>query len=77
MILPPFYRTFARTFSENAYYTLCCGKLHHTGPDFKMQGWQARIGCEMRISEKFIPGMDQGKASEIPSSKGRTALDQL
>ncbi len=70
--LPPFYRTFARTFSENAYYTVCCGKLHHTGPD-QMQGWQARIGCEMRISEKFIPGMDQEKLQtfRLPKSELR------
>lgn len=58
--LPPFYQTFARTFTENAYYTVCCGKLHHTGPD-QMQGWQARIGCEARISEKFIPNLDKEK----------------
>ncbi|MCI8664236.1 MAG: sulfatase-like hydrolase/transferase [Hungatella sp.] len=66
--LPPFYRTFARTFSENAYYTVCCGKLHHTGPD-QMQGWQARIGCETRISEKFIPGMDQEKLQKFRTPK--------
>ena len=66
--LPPFYRTFARTFSENAYNTVCCGKLHHTGLD-QMQGWQRRIGNETRISEKFIPNMDQDKLNRFKVSK--------
>lgn len=66
--LPPFYRTFARTFSENAYNTVCCGKLHHTGLD-QMQGWQRRIGNETRISEKFIPNMDQDKLIVFKVSK--------
>lgn len=65
--LPPFYQTFARTFSENAYNTVCCGKLHHTGPD-QMQGWQRRIGSETRLTERHIP-MDQEKLSRFKISQ--------
>jgi len=65
--LPPFSRTFARTFSENAYNTVCCGKLHHTGPD-QMQGWQRRIGAETRITDRYI-NMDQEKLKRFKISQ--------
>ena len=40
--LAPGYMTFAKRFSQYAYKTVCCGKLHHSGYD-QMQGWTARI----------------------------------
>jgi choline-sulfatase len=43
--LPPNYMTFARRFSEYAYNTVVCGKLHHTGWD-QMQGWRKRIAFD-------------------------------
>ncbi len=55
--LAPGYRTFARTFTENAYNTVCCGKLHHKGID-QMQGWSKRIGADMQISSQFIENLD-------------------
>lgn len=66
--LPPFYRTFARTFSENAYHTVCCGKLHHNGPD-QMQGWQRRIGNETFLTERFIENLDQEKLKQFKISQ--------
>lgn len=66
--LPPFYRTFARTFSENAYNTVCCGKLHHNGPD-QMQGWQHRIGNETRLTERFIENQDKEKLNQFKVSQ--------
>jgi choline-sulfatase len=46
--------TFARLFSQYAYATVACGKLHHIGPD-QMQGWTRRVGAEMRVSAEYIP----------------------
>lgn len=66
--LEPFYTTFARTFSQNAYNTVCCGKLHHNGPD-QMQGWQRRIGSETRITERFIEHMDTNKLKRFKISQ--------
>jgi choline-sulfatase len=51
--LPPDYMTFARRFSQYAYKTVCCGKLHHTGPD-QMQGWSWRIGEELHVHPSHI-----------------------
>jgi len=53
--LKPNYMTFARRFSQYAYQTTCCGKLHHGGPD-QMQGWRCRIGEETHISAGVIQG---------------------
>lgn len=50
--LPPSSMTFARWFTEFAYGTVCCGKLHHDGPD-QMQGWQRRIGSNCRLSDEY------------------------
>lgn len=66
--LSPFYQTFARTFSENAYNTVCCGKLHHNGPD-QMQGWQRRIGNETFLTEGFIKNIDQEKLAQFKTPK--------
>lgn len=50
--------TFARTFSEHGYYTACCGKLHHRGPD-QMQGWMHRIGSETAVRWPGKAGREQ------------------
>lgn len=51
--LAPGYMTFARRFSEYAYVTVCCGKLHHMGQD-QMQGWTRRVGADEMISPENI-----------------------
>jgi choline-sulfatase len=53
--LAPQYMTFARRFSEYAYQTVCCGKLHHTGVD-QYQGWRLRIGADNGIDPRHFPG---------------------
>jgi choline-sulfatase len=53
--LKPDYMTFAKRFSQYAYQTTCCGKLHHSGPD-QMQGWRWRIGEETHISPQEVDG---------------------
>jgi len=53
--LEPFYMTFARRFSQYAYSTIACGKLHHIGPD-QMQGWNLRVGQDNAIWAKYISG---------------------
>ena len=50
--LPPFSMTFARRFSQYAYSTVVCGKLHHQGAD-QMQGWLTRAGADTTCAEKF------------------------
>ncbi|GAB4170335.1 MAG: choline-sulfatase [Terrimicrobiaceae bacterium] len=46
--IEPGSRTFARWFADHGFYTVCCGKLHHRGPD-QMQGWLHRIGAEQAV----------------------------
>ncbi len=46
--LPPFSMTFSRRLGQYGYSTVCCGKLHHDGPD-QMQGWERRIGSNTRV----------------------------
>ena len=53
--LTPNHMTFARRFSEYAYYTVCCGKLHHTGLD-QYQGWRLRLGADSGVEARNIPG---------------------
>ncbi len=43
--LAPGYVTWPRVFSQHAYITTACGKLHHMGAD-QMQGWRRRIGMD-------------------------------
>lgn len=66
--LPPFYRTFARSFSEQGYQTTCCGKLHHNGQD-QMQGWMRRIGRDMVITERFVPNINEARVKEYKVSQ--------
>lgn len=56
--LAPGYMTFARRFAQHAYHTVAAGKLHHTGTD-QMQGWNQRIGSEIRMGPHFIEGRDE------------------
>lgn len=51
--LQPGAMTFARRFSQYAYETVACGKLHHTGTD-QMQGWTRRIGGDVTVSSRHI-----------------------
>ncbi len=53
--LDPGYMTFARRFAQYAYHTVAAGKLHHTGPD-QMQGWNQRLGSEIRMADHRIQG---------------------
>lgn len=53
--LTPGYPTFAKLFSQYAYHTVACGKLHHRGVD-QNQGWTHRIGCHDCIEPRFIEG---------------------
>jgi len=48
--------TFARRFSEYAYTTVACGKLHHRGYD-QMQGWRQRIGGDQHIDGNHFTGI--------------------
>ncbi len=51
--------TFPRVFSQHAYSTVACGKLHHLGTD-QMQGWSARVGLHgIHISNEHIIGKDE------------------
>jgi choline-sulfatase len=56
--LPPQYMTFARRFSQYAYETVVCGKLHHMGQD-QMQGWNRRIGMDDMITTRYIEGKQE------------------
>lgn len=66
--LPPGHMTFARRFSQYAYDTVACGKLHHQGTDI-MQGWTRRIGDEAQLSPQAIPGRQEDLfAKYVPST---------
>jgi len=55
MDLQPNYRTFARHFSQHAYSTVCCGKLHHQTWD-QMQGWTSRPAGDIGVAVNYIEG---------------------
>jgi len=65
--LPPNHMTFARQFSRHAYETICCGKLHHLGPD-QMQGWNQRPAGDVHVATGHIDQRDEElfKAYERP-----------
>jgi choline-sulfatase len=52
--LPPGHLTFPGVFARHAYQTVCCGKLHHQGPD-QMQGWLQRPAGDVHIAANHIP----------------------
>ena len=66
--LTPNYMTFAKRFSQYAYHTACCGKLHHNGTD-QMQGWIARIGEETHIGAKNVDGRVEEEFERYPRKK--------
>ncbi|MFP4054902.1 MAG: sulfatase-like hydrolase/transferase [Phycisphaerae bacterium] len=49
--LPPFADTFARRLATVGYNTVCCGKLHHMGPD-QMQGWTHRPAGDVSVADR-------------------------
>jgi len=53
--LAPGAMTFARTFSQYAYQTVACGKLHHMGTD-PLQGWNRLIGMHENLGPQHIAG---------------------
>jgi choline-sulfatase len=53
--LPPGAMTFARRFSQYAYQTIACGKLHHMGTD-QLQGWNRLIGMHENLDAQYIEG---------------------
>ena len=55
--LAPDYMTWARRFSQFAYQTVACGKLHHTGVD-PAQGWNKLIGMSGGLASQYIPDRD-------------------
>lgn len=69
--LPPNTRTWSRVFTEAAYDTVCCGKLHHMGPD-QMQGWRRRISFDdIHVERHFIEGYrgDMAEGAMAPGGK--------
>jgi choline-sulfatase len=59
--LPPFSMTFAKRFSQYAYATVACGKLHHMGTD-QLQGWTRRIGMDDMLD--VAPAAIDGRVEE-------------
>ena len=70
--LTPEYMTFARRFSQYAYNTVCCGKLHHMGTDF-LQGWMQRIGGHDAMDARYIRDRVDGefKRNTSPLADGK------
>ncbi len=60
--IEPFSNTFARVLASQGYQTVCCGKLHHTGPD-QMQGWTKRVSGDIQVSP---PRVKTGRPAPIP-----------
>lgn len=77
--LAPGYMTFARRFSEYAYSTVACGKLHHQGQD-QMQGWRRRIAFDdIHVASPFVPGLRKEEAEHyaVPGQKWSDAKEAL
>lgn len=68
--LPPNSMTFAHRFSQWAYATACCGKLHHVGRD-QMQGWTQRFALDMFVNEGFIDGRNEAEFAKYPDRHPR------
>ncbi|HEV7298842.1 MAG TPA: sulfatase-like hydrolase/transferase [Tepidisphaeraceae bacterium] len=65
--LPSGYLTWARSFSQHAYTTVCCGKLHHMGTD-QMQGWRRRISFDdIHVDSRYMTGMLKHEAERYRS----------
>jgi choline-sulfatase len=66
--LPPGSLTFARWFAEHGYETVCCGKLHHLGPD-QMQGWTQRPAGDLHHRPLQAP--DAYRPPPTPPGSGK------
>lgn len=64
--LTPGYMTFARRFSQYAYHTVACGKLHHMGSDF-LQGWSMRIGGHDGMEKSHVIGIKEEEEKKYSS----------
>ncbi|MFP4105151.1 MAG: sulfatase-like hydrolase/transferase [Phycisphaerae bacterium] len=60
--------TFARRLSQYGYDSVCCGKLHHVGPD-QMQGWTQRPFGDIRLKPWAIDGLQRDQLPEGPKWK--------
>ena len=69
--LTPGYMTYARRFGQYSYHTVAAGKLHHTGQD-QMQGWNQRLGSEMRVADYQIEGRHEPSFAPFATSFPRT-----
>jgi len=66
--LPPFSMTFPRRLAEFGYRTVCCGKLHHQGPD-QMQGWMKRPAGDLNVGETFLHHRDPEAWKKVADAK--------
>ncbi|WOO39932.1 sulfatase-like hydrolase/transferase [Rubellicoccus peritrichatus] len=57
--------TFPRVFSQHAYHTVVCGKLHHEGPD-QYQGWNLRVGLDNAIGAPYVSGLINEEQKKYP-----------
>lgn len=72
--LAPGTTTFARQLAEYGYDTVCCGKLHHTGPD-QMQGWTKRIGADTNVLHKNLGEQAVANRAQPPTQKWSDAKE--
>ncbi len=76
--LEPEYMTFARRFSQYAYRTVCCGKLHHMGID-QLQGWMHYRSIHENVSPRYLKGKQDAEFEKyraldaVEPTTGRTA----
>lgn len=68
--LPPNAMTFAKRFSQEAWATVCCGKLHHIGRD-QMQGWNQRFAADMFVHDDYIEGRNEAAFARLPRGDAR------
>lgn len=68
--LPPDAMTFAKRFSQEAWATVCCGKLHHVGRD-QMQGWNQRFAADMFVHDDYIEGRNEAAFARLPRGDAR------
>jgi choline-sulfatase len=67
--LAPGHMTFARRLSQYAYATVAAGKLHHCGTD-QMQGWTHRLGNDVSVTPRYIPGRDDASYAALDNEDG-------
>lgn len=68
--LAPDAMTFAKRFSQEAWATVCCGKLHHVGRD-QMQGWNQRFAADMFINDSFISDRNEAAFARLAKADRR------